>query len=146
MSVCNKIDILQELKLEIELLKKDLEFTATLFNKMEAVLGKISEQQNDISDRTTQLISQNSLTTKEEFKDIYIVIDKIEESLKDRLGEIELILSHKLTSIDTTLTDHIKDENNITNKVNKFVYVSSGDAFIVVWILSNLDFVKFLLK
>ena len=146
MSVCNKIDILQELKLEIELLKKDLEFTATLFNKMEVVLGKISEQQNDISDRTTQLISQNSLTTKEEFKDIYIVIDKIEESLKDRLGEIELILSHKLTSIDTTLTDHIKDENNITNKVNKFVYVSSGVAFIVVWILSNLDFVKFLLK
>lgn len=131
-----------DLKMEIELLKRDISFITTLFDKMDKLIQKIEVQQDNIVDKTNTLIDKRIELTKEEFTEIYNILNKTESTINSRIHEIEKMLTEKISDVHDDLHSHINDENNLGKKVNKIIYIGSGIGLILLWIIENLDLVK----
>lgn len=131
-----------DLRMEIELLKKDLSFITTLFDKMDKLIQKIESQQDTIVDKTNVLIDKRIELTKEEFAELYCVLKNTETTLNSRMQEIEKLLSDRIQSVHKDLKEHIDDEGNLGKKVNKIIYVGTGVGLLFLWIVENLDIVK----
>jgi len=131
-----------DLRMEIELLKKDLSFITTLFDKMDKLIQKIESQQDTIVDKTNVLIDKRIELTKEEFAELYCVLKNTETTLNSRMQEIEKLLSDRIQNVHKDLKEHIDDEGNLGKKVNKIIYVGTGIGLLFLWIVENLDIVK----
>ena len=141
-----KSDNLLELRLEVGLLKRDVSYMTTLFDKMDKLIEKVKDQQDNIIDKTNSIIETKDQRTKEEFDELYDTLEKIETSLVDRIGIIETLLHSELKEMNKTLKDHIDEEDDIFKKLNKLIYTGSGVFLILLWALNNMDTLKSLLK
>lgn len=141
-----KADNLVELRLEVGLLKRDVSYMTTLFDKMDKLIEKIKDQQDNIINKTSLIIETKDQRTKEEFDDLYDTLEKLETTLSDRICTIENLLHGELKEMNKTLKDHIEEESGISKKFNQLKYTGSGVIIILLWALNNIDTLKAILK
>lgn len=137
---------LANLKLQVELVKKDISFITTLFEKMDKVMSKIEVQHDTILDKTNLLIDSKVKLTTDDLSDLCDALEQTKLILHERINSIEKILLSELTVVKDTLTTHILDDNSIKNKVNKIIYAGTGVSVFLIWVFNNLDFIKHVLK
>ena len=89
-----------DLRIGVELLKKDMSFLTTLFDKMDQLIQKIETQQDNIVDKTNIIIDKQMDITKEQFAEIYALLNNTESTINNRIHEIEKLMKediiHKL--------------------------------------------------
>lgn len=136
------IELLNALKTDVELLKQDSNFIRTLFEKVDNTISRINNQHDIMSDRTHQLIDNNSRFNREEIDDICNRLDKIEESLQNRIRDIENSLKTDLSKLTTKVENHVTSENTIISYAKKLGWLLAGMGAIITWMASNLDLVK----
>lgn len=131
-----------DLRIGVELLKKDMSFLTTLFDKMDNLIQKIETQQDTIVDKTNTIIDKQIDLTKEQFAEIYAILNKTESTINNRIHEIEKLMKEDISELKSDLESHIDSEDNLSKKVNKIIYFGSGIGLLLLWVLENLDLVK----
>ena len=131
-----------DLRIGVELLKKDMSFLTTLFDKMDKLIQKIETQQDTIVDKTNTIIDKQIDLTKEQFAEIYVILNKTESTINNRIHEIEKLMKEDISELKSDLESHIDSEDNLSKKVNKIIYFGSGIGLLLLWVLENLDLVK----
>lgn len=131
-----------DLRIGVELLKKDMSFLTTLFDKMDKLIQKIETQQDTIVDKTNTIIDKQIDLTKEQFAEIYAILNKTESTINNRIHEIEKLMKEDISELKSDLESHIDNEDNLSKKVNKIIYFGSGIGLLLLWVLENLDLVK----
>jgi len=138
----NQIINFSELRTEIELLKKDVSFIKTLFDKMDRVIEKIETQHEVLFNKTSSVIDEKFNSTKDEVSELYETIENTKKLINDRVESIEQILRSEIKEVDTTLTTHKKEYDEYVGKINNLVYGIGAVALFIGWIVTNIDFVK----
>lgn len=133
---------LVELKMEIELLKRDISYITSLFNKMDSLILKIENQQDKISEKTGDLIEQKVKCAQEELSDLYDNLQKVENNIHSRINSIENILLTEIKKIGKDLNDHINDENTLLKRADKLKYILVGAIAIFIWVIKNFDVIE----
>lgn len=131
-----------DLRIGVELLKKDMSFLTTLFDKMDKLIQKIETQQDTIVDKTNTIIDKQIDLTKGQFAEIYVILNKTESTINNRIHEIEKLMKEDISELKSDLESHIDSEDNLSKKVNKIIYFGSGIGLLLLWVLENLDLVK----
>lgn len=131
-----------DLRIGVELLKKDMSFLTTLFDKMDKLIQKIETQQDNIVDKTNIIIDKQMDITKDQFAEIYALLNNTESAINNRIHEIEKLMKEDISELKSDLESHIDNEDNLSKKVNKIIYFGSGVGLLLLWVLENLDLVK----
>lgn len=133
---------LANLRMSIELVKKDVSQIDVSMERIEKLISKISDQQENVMTKASSLIDQKEKDTKAELNDLNQQIEKVECSLDVKISCVEKRIMTELKDINKTLTDHIRDEDNLIIKAKSFLYFGSLVSAVVFWFFSNPDILK----
>jgi hypothetical protein len=132
---------LSDLRVEVAVLKQEVSFINKLFEKLDAVIEKIDSQHDSLIDKTTK-IEANLVYTKEELSELYSSLEQTEKGISDRINTIEKLLSDDINSLNVNLSNRISKQEDKTGDLVNTKWLLWGGGTAVLWIVSNLEFVK----
>lgn len=147
-------------KLEIELLKKDVEVITNLFNKFEITIDKlqeiattlnkmvsIQEQRIEFQENVTKEI-QNTLELRrmehnKDIKELHSRISDVNSELTQKIEESEIAILGELKKLREELAGEKTTFLDRLSAVEGWKWMLTGVFAVVVWLLSQIDITQF---
>jgi len=147
-------------KLEIELLKKDVEVITNLFNKFEVTIDKlqeiattlnkmvsIQEQRIEFQENVTKEI-QNTLELRrmehnKEIQDLHSRISSVNVELTGKIEETERAILAELKTLREELSGEKSTLLGRLSAVEGWKWMLTGVFAVVVWLLTQIDITQF---
>jgi len=140
---------LQNVKLEVGLLKKDIELTDRLCDKLSESIEKIQEVNVNIMRMITlheQRHEQHEKTEqemKEDIKELHSRITTVSREMNDRMDQLERHISERIDLLRSDLAKHEKsDPNRLKNtlaEIDKYKWMIMGGALALGWVIGHVD-------
>lgn len=150
----------QETRIDIELLKKDVEIITNLFNKFDVTIEKLQEISSTLSKMVSiqdqrieeqELVSRELQTTlenrriehKADTKELNLRISGVNKELTQKIEDSEKKILEELVALRNELTG--KDASVIERimSIEGWKWMITGAVGVVVWLLSRIDISKF---
>lgn len=147
-------------KLEIELLKKDVEVITNLFNKFEITIEKlqeiattlnkmvsIQEQRIEFQENVTKEI-QSTLELRrmehnKDIKELHSRISDVNSELTQKIEESEIAILGELKKLREELAGEKTTFLDRLSAVEGWKWMLTGVFAVVVWLLSQIDITQF---
>ncbi len=140
---------LQNVKLEVGLLKKDIEQTDRLCDKLSESIEKIQEVNINIMRMITlheQRHEQHEKAEqdlKEDIKELHSRITTVSREMNDRMDQLERHISERIDLLRSDLAKHEKaDPNRLRNtlaEIEKYKWMILGGALALGWVIGHVD-------
>ena len=139
---------LQDVRIDVELLKKDVVNITALCQKMDVVIDKILEQQDRYLSQIYVDMENQEKEVKNDIKELHSRITTVYRDLGDKIELTERRLLEELKDLRTQITEHNKKEDSDLQKILNWKWMLLGGVVAVSWIIShvNLDVLSKLLK
>jgi hypothetical protein len=134
------------LKLEIELIKKDIFFINTLIERMDVFMVKIQNQHDVILEKTNIIIDSKVKLTVDDISELCLDLDKTKDLLSNRISMLEKTITEDVTEVKENLSKHIAKNNSIVNTYNKIIYAAGVILAVIIWGINNLEFIRHIIK
>jgi chromosome segregation ATPase len=142
---------MNNLKLEIGLLKKDNEQLVNITNKLSDSIEKIQEMNGNLL-RMISLHEQKheghlkeEAELKEDVKDLHSRITTVTRELHDKIGDVEKHLAEKIDSLRKELNGHREEDKSKNNpvkilaQIENYKYLVLGIVLAAGFILGNFN-------
>jgi len=147
-------------KLEIELLKKDVEVVTNLFNKFDVTIDKLQEIASTLSKMVSmqeQRIEVQENTTKEiqnilelrrmehntEIKELHTRISNVNVELTGKIEESERAILAELKKLREELSGEKTSFLERLSAIEGWKWMLTGVFAVVVWLLTQIDITQF---
>jgi predicted nucleic acid-binding Zn-ribbon protein len=147
-------------KLEIELLKKDVEVVTNLFNKFDVTIDKLQEIASTLSKMVSmqeQRIEVQENTTKEiqnilelrrmehntEIKELHTRISNVNVELTGKIEESEKAILAELKKLREELSGEKTSFLERLSAIEGWKWMLTGVFAVVVWLLTQIDITQF---
>lgn len=144
---------INDLKLEIGLLKKDNEQLVTVTNKLSDTMEKIQEMNGNLvrmlalHDQKHENHVRNENEIKDDIKELHSRITTVTRELYEKVGLTEKNLSDKIDDLRIELNSHReKDAKQQSTKlpevlaeIDKYKWMLFGAAAAVGWVIGNVN-------
>lgn len=152
-------------RVEIELLKKDVNIIASLCEKFDTTIDKMQEIASNLSRMVSlqeQRLETQEETTKEiqsviemrrvehnnDIKELHSRITTVNRDLSDKIEETEKTILHELHAIRQEIKEShkSKDESSLMarlSEVEAWKYTMMGGIIVITWVLAKADLSKF---
>lgn len=141
-------DEFQEVRIDVELLKKDVVNISSLCAKMDQVIDKILETQ----DRYLLQIYDDMDKKEQEFnsdvKELHSRITTVDRNLSDKIELTERRIMEELKTLRDQITQHNLKEDSELRKLSNWKWMIAGGVVALSWLIShvNLDVLSKLLR
>lgn len=157
----DEMENLNDIRLQIGLLEKDIEVTTDFAQRVSLSMEKIQEMSLNLVKMITlheQRHSQHERAEselKDDIKELHSRITTQSRELHDRIDQVEKHITSRIDALRNELIEGKKNPlventgNNLHNKVEsleKWRWTIVGALFVAGWILGNLDIVGKLIK
>lgn len=143
---------MNDIKLQVGLLKRDNEMVTSITNKLSESIDKIQEMNSNLL-RMISLHDQkhdNHIRTetelKEDIKDLHSRISTVNRELLDKIDEVEKHLASKLDLLRVELKQHEDNESekrssgpSLSQEIEKYKFAIIAIAVTLGWIIGNID-------
>ena len=129
--------ILTDIKVEIAMLKQEVSFINKLFERMEILIQKVDSQYETLVDKTSK-IDYNFSGTKDELEDLYEMLTVTEKQINQKIDSIEKSLEQKIDTTQLRITTLEAETGSLLESKWKIL----GGGAVIMWIISNLEFIK----
>ena len=143
---------INDMKLQVGLLKRDNEMVMGITNKLSESIDKIQEMNSNLL-RMISLHDQkhdNHIRTetelKEDIKDLHSRISTVNRELLDKIDEVEKHLASKLDLLRVELKQHEDNESekrsngpSLSQEIEKYKFAIIAIAVTLGWIIGNID-------
>ena len=129
--------ILTDIKVEIAMLKQEVSFINKLFERMEILIQKVDNQYETLVDKTSK-IDYNFAGTKDELEDLYEMLTVTEKQINQKIDSIEKSLEQKIDTTQLRITTLEAETGSLLESKWKIL----GGGAVIMWIISNLEFIK----
>lgn len=144
---------MNDLKLQVGLLKRDNEMVMGITNKLSESIDKIQEMNSNLlrmislHDQKHDNHNRTETELKEDIKDLHSRISTVNRELLDKIDEVEHHLAAKLDLLRIELkqredndTENRKNEGGgAMEEINKYKFAAISVAVTLGWILGNID-------
>ena len=139
---------LQDVRIDVELLKKDVVNITALCQKMDVVIDKILEQQDRYLSQIYVDMENQEKEVKNDIKELHSRITTVYRDLGDKIELTERRLLEELKDLRTQITEHNKKEDSDLQKILNWKWMLFGGVVAVSWIIShvNLDLLSKIIK
>jgi chromosome segregation ATPase len=147
-------------KIDIELLKKDVEIITNLFNKIDVTIDKLQEISSTLSKMVSiqeQRIEAQEVFTKDilitletrrvehmnDIKELNSRISTVNKELTEKIEESEQKILKELQALRSELTGTNKSLIDRILSIEGWKWMITGAVGVVVWLISQVNITKF---
>jgi uncharacterized phage infection (PIP) family protein YhgE len=131
-----------QLKVDVGVLKEQVNTLTTLCGKMDTVIDKILEQQDRQVEQVYKDMDKRRIETESNIKEIHDRIDTV----LDKVQASELRLLNEIKELRIEMTNHNAKEKESLDKLLQWKWMVAGGILVVSWLVSHLDKLTFFTK
>ena len=131
---------LQDVRIDVELLKKDVVNITALCQKMDTVIDKILEQQDRYLSQVYEDMDNQEKEVKNDIKELHSRITTVYRDLGDKIELTERRLLEELKDLRLQITEHNKKEDSEIQKILEWKWMAAGGILVLAWLLSHIKF------
>ena len=135
-------ELATNLRIDVEVLKKDVTTITTLCEKMDKVIEKLVDHQDVIINQIYHDMDKRRADTNVEIKDLHSRITTVTREVSDRVNETEVRIMEEIKSLRNELRVHNEREDSEIKKILQWKWTIVGAIFVLSWLTSHIDFVK----
>ena len=132
-------DNLQEVRIDVELLKKDVDNITALCTKMDSVIDKLLDQQEKYFTQVYQEMNEKERDVNKDVKELHSRITTTTRELADKIELTERRLMEELKTLRQQITDHNKKEDSDIQKLFSWKWMVVGGVVAFSWVISNIN-------
>ena len=127
-----------DLKVDVSVLKERLNTLAELCNKMDRVIEKMTDSQQDLTTQIYEDMDKKNDSTADDIKDLHSRITTVDRSLSDKIGQSERRLLDEIKSLREHITAHNQKEEEDFKRLSQWRYMTIGGVIVLAWLISNI--------
>ncbi len=138
------VDTNDNLKVDIGILKVQVDSIIKLCDKMDKVIDKLSENQERIVEQIYNDMRQREDEKDRDVKELHSRISTISRELSDKVELTERRIMDEIKSLRNDIAVHNKKEDGEIKKILEWKWMAAGGIVVLAWLLSNVSFDRIL--
>ena len=135
---------LQELKLDVGLIKKDIEQTDYFTKKLAETIEKIQEVNNSLlkmislHEQKHEHHERTELELKDDIKELHSRITTVNREVVEKIQQVEHNISEEIQNLRKELLSYKKPDSRL-KEFDRYKWMFLGAAITLGWILGNVN-------
>jgi hypothetical protein len=127
-----------QLKVDVGVLKEQVNTLTILCGKIDTVIEKLVEQQDKDTSTLYKVMEKRRLETEASVKEIHNRIDTV----IDKVQTSELRLLNEIKELRIEMTNHNVHEKESLDKLLQWKWMVAGGIVVISWVISHVDIVS----
>lgn len=138
-------EITTELRVDVGVLKGDVNTLTRLCEKMDMVIEKLVEHQDVIINQIYQDMDRRKADTNTDVKEIHSRITTVNREISDELKSTEMRIMTEIKNLRQELLDYNSKEDSEIQRILKWKWTIVGGIMVFSWLTSHPQFVRMIL-
>lgn len=130
-----------ELRVDVEVLKKDVDVITSLCEKMDRVIEKLVHHQDVLINQIYNDMDKRKTDTNADIKDLDNRISTVNSDLTRKLELTQDKIMDEIKSLRAEIQEHNKKEDSEIEKILKWKWTIAGGIVVMSWVISHIDIV-----
>lgn len=131
-------------KIDISVLKVQVESITKLCDKMDKVIEKLTENQEKMVNQIYDDMRQREDEKDRDVKELHSRITTISRELSDKVELTERRIMDEIKCLRHDIIEHNKKEDGELKKILEWKWMAAGGILVLAWLLSNISFDRIL--
>lgn len=128
-----------EMKVDVGVLKQQVSTLTQLCNKMDSVIDRLMEKQENMASDLYDDIDQKKQETVADIKELHSRITTVDRNLSDKIELTERRIMDEIKNLRQDITDHNKIEDDNIQKILEWKWFAAGGIIAITWILTHVN-------
>lgn len=130
-----------ELRVDVEVLKKDVDVITNLCEKMDKVIEKLVEHQDVLINQIYNDMDKRKTDTNADIKELDNKITNVNSDLTKKLESTQDKIMLEIKSLREEIQAHNEKEDSELQKILKWKWTIAGGVIVISWIISHADII-----
>lgn len=133
-----------DMKVDVGILKTQVAALTSLCDKMDKVIEKLMEKQDNNTSNLYDDINEKKQETQADIKELHSRITTVDRNLSDKLELTERRIMEEIKSLREDIAEHNKVEDKQISKILEWKWMAAGGIVTLAWLVSHikLDFIS----
>lgn len=133
-----------DMKVDVGILKTQVAALTSLCDKMDKVIEKLMEKQDNNTNNLYDDINEKKQETQADIKELHSRITTVDRNLSDKLELTERRIMEEIKSLRDDIAEHNKVEDKQISKILEWKWMAAGGIVTLAWLVSHikLDFIS----
>lgn len=129
-----------EMKVDVAVLKTQVDVLSQLCDKMDKVLEKLIQKQDQMEADLYREIEKKKQETTADIKEIHSRITTVDRNLSDKIELTERRIMEEIKALRQIINEHNLKEDKEIKKILEWKWMAAGAIIVLAWLLSHLNF------
>jgi tRNA G37 N-methylase Trm5 len=127
-----------ELKVDVEVLKRDVDTLTKLCEKMDTVIEKLVDHQGVLIGQIYKDMDKREDDTNEDIKDLHSRITTTSRELSDKVESTERKIMEQIEKLSLQIKEHNAKEDSELEKILQWKWTIVGGILVLSWLTSHV--------
>ena len=127
-----------DMKVDVGVLKTQVDTLTKLCDKMDKVIDKLTENQEKIVDQIYNDMRKREEEKDADVKELHSRITTVSRELSDKVELTERRIMDEIKALRNDIASHNKIEDNKMDKILEWKWMAAGGIVVLAWLLSNI--------
>ena len=132
---------LTELRVDVEVLKKDVDVITNLCEKMDKVIEKLVEHQDVLINQIYNDMDKRKTDTNQDIRELDNKITTVNNDLTKKLEATQEKIMDEIKFLRNEIQEHNAKEDSELQKILKWKWTIAGGVIVLSWIFSNINII-----
>ena len=129
---------LQEVKVDVGVLKTQVDTLTKLCEKMDTVIEKLVDHQDVIISQIYNDMEKRRSDVNEDIKDLHSRITNVSREMNEKLDETEDKIMNEIKEMRKEISEHNKREQDAMDKLLQWKWTIVGGIIVVTWLTQHI--------
>ena len=134
------IEKVNELRVDVEVIKRDIDTLTNLCEKMDKIIEKLVDHQDVIINQIYQDMDRRKDDTNQDVKELHSRITTVSKDLSEKVENTENKIMSEIKALATQIAEHNKKEDDDIAKLLKWKWTIMGGIIVISWLTSHIGF------
>ena len=132
------VEDLQEVKVDVGVLKTQVDTLTKLCEKMDTVIEKLVDHQDVIISQIYNDMDKRRSDVNEDIKDLHSRITNVSREMNEKLDETEDKIMNEIKEMRKEIFEHNKREQDAMDKLLQWKWIIVGGIIVVTWLTQHM--------
>lgn len=132
-----------EMKVDVAILKTQVDTLSQLCEKMDKVLEKIIEKQDRMESDLYKEIEKKKQETATDIKELHSRITTVDRNVSDKIELTERRIMEEIKALRELIDKHNQKEDREIKKILQWKWMAAGGILVMAWLVSHINFTSF---
>jgi predicted RNase H-like nuclease (RuvC/YqgF family) len=134
------IEKVNELRVDVEVIKRDIDTLTNLCEKMDKIIEKLVDHQDIIINQIYQDMDRRKADTNQDVKELHSRITTVSKDLSEKVDNTETKIMNEIKALSVQISAHNKKEDDDIAKLLKWKWTIMGGIIVISWLTSHIGF------